>query len=599
MRDRVSPFPPPARFLSPSAAMEGAIPVRAAALGEAVVHLPWLPPSADSLVALAWPGGTAAWPELCQDPGALLLLASSCPRGPTAISSSFFPRAQNAPSLFDRALERLDRPDAAFVDWSQEEVRPIYQAALAYARLARSVAQATNTCDPDSAWAAGLLAPLGWLAVCAVDPESVVACLADMARGEDARGVQRRHWGLEQSALARRLARRWRLPAWLAATSGQLDLPQGTEHPAEDASVIRVTRLAVALAQGHASRLQLVTGGTVEEAAAELGLAPAALESLRDSAPQALAASTKPWSAPRGLPLLRPLLFLAAENRRLLDAPVLEDLESEVDRLQVALRDQRAGEEARLRTRKLAALAEFAAGAGHEINNPLAVISGQAQYLLQHEPEPGRQRALQTIIGQATRIHQLLADLMQFARPPRPEREPVDAYGLVREVAGSLQEMAGHRRVQIVCPPPRQLARLDADPRQARAALAGLLRNAIEAASPDGWAAVRLEVPAPGIAEFVVEDSGPGPDPMQREHLFDPFFSGRQAGRGRGLGLPTAWRLARGHGGDIRLDASLDGPTRFVLSLPTLPDMDSEPPPQVSDDATVGAEPRSEDPRAA
>ena len=53
-----------------------------------------------------------------------------------------------------------------------------------------------------------------------------------------------------------------------------------------------------------------------------------------------------------------------------------------------------------------------------------------------------------------------------------------------------------------------------------------------------------------------------------RDHLFDPFYSGRSAGRGRGLGLSAAWRLARQHGGDVRFDAAAVGVTRFVLSLP-------------------------------
>ena len=75
-------------------------------------------------------------------------------------------------------------------------------------------------------------------------------------------------------------------------------------------------------------------------------------------------------------------------------------------------------------------------------------------------------------------------------------------------------------------------------------------------------------MPAPDRLEWVVEDSGSGPSPTQREHLFDPFYSGRQAGRGRGLGLPTAWRLAQGHGGEVRFEASAEGPTRFVLSVP-------------------------------
>jgi signal transduction histidine kinase len=101
--------------------------------------------------------------------------------------------------------------------------------------------------------------------------------------------------------------------------------------------------------------------------------------------------------------------------------------------------------------------------------------------------------------------------------------------------------------------------------------LLGLVRNAIEATPPDGWVRLRLEATADRALEVVVEDSGDGLRGLtaaEREHIFDPFFSGRQAGRGRGLGLPTAWRLARGNGGEVRWDAAVVGLTRFVLRLP-------------------------------
>ena len=68
--------------------------------------------------------------------------------------------------------------------------------------------------------------------------------------------------------------------------------------------------------------------------------------------------------------------------------------------------------------------------------------------------------------------------------------------------------------------------------------------------------------------EFIIEDNGSGLQGREREHMFDPFYSGREAGRGRGLGLSIAWRLARQLGGDIRFDEIPGGPTRFVQSLP-------------------------------
>src|SRR6478752_5710914 len=73
-----------------------------------------------------------------------------------------------------------------------------------------------------------------------------------------------------------------------------------------------------------------------------------------------------------------------------------------------------------LEAEKLESLAEFAAGAGHEINNPLAVISGRAQLILRQEKNPERRRELAVINSQALRIHEMIADLMLFARPPRP-----------------------------------------------------------------------------------------------------------------------------------------------------------------------------------
>jgi signal transduction histidine kinase len=354
----------------------------------------------------------------------------------------------------------------------------------------------------------------------------------------------------------------------------------------------------------------LSVGATVAEAAAALGRSQGELEEVAGAAQGALPAMT--WEPPEGVPLLRDLLALAAENRRLSSAVALERLECDVDSLHQALRRRKGEEAERLQALKLSALAEFAAGAGHEINNPLAVISGQAQYLLSHADEGGaapeengvreedgqspavatrpptlapetRRKALQTIIGQTKRIHQLLSGLMQFARPPRPRKEALNVPGVVREVAASLQELAIQRRVRLVCPelaPPAPMngsgpgpdactpVTIFADRHQVGTALACLLRNAIEAAPPDGWAGVRLETPGPDRLELVVEDNGSGPSPPEREHLFEPFYSGRSAGRGKGLGLAMAWRLAREHGGDVRFDALPGGPTRFVLSLP-------------------------------
>lgn len=234
--------------------------------------------------------------------------------------------------------------------------------------------------------------------------------------------------------------------------------------------------------------------------------------------------------------------------------------------------------EEQLRRAKLAALRELAYGASHEINNPLANIASRAQLLLRDESDPQRRRSLATIHGQAMRAHEMIADMMLFAKPPRPDRKPVDLQEL-------LQAWAEHFRQNL---PATIVFRCDAgadgedreptvrlDPEQAYVAWDAIARNAVEAMEGSGQLTVRVQFmdrreaagaalgpeldTAGGWVWVVFEDSGPGLSDRAREHLFDPFFSGREAGRGLGFGLSKAWRIAELHGGAIEAHSTRAG----------------------------------------
>ncbi|HEX4590742.1 MAG TPA: HAMP domain-containing sensor histidine kinase, partial [Gemmataceae bacterium] len=451
-------------------------------------------------------------------------------------------------------------------------VQSVFAASRIVASFARAVAEKGGRLEPDCAAAAGLLAPLGWLALTATKPDAVAACLADDALRHQPDAVQQRYFGSTTAEIARRLARRWELPAWLAAVVGYLDLPANVAPTfGGDPLLTTVVHAAVGLAaRAGANPLALATGSSLDESLARLGLDAAAFNG--PHRPPEIEPRANPYDAP----LLPQLLELAAENAGRRETHLVPRLESEVDRLHRLLLDQRAGEGERLRCQKLSALAEFAAGAGHEINNPLAVISGQAQYLLGLEADPDRQRSLRTIVQQTQRIHQILTDLMQFAKPAKPQKRAVDVRDLAHEASVSQADLAAQRQVRVELLTPDEPCVTHGDPKQLLAALGGLLRNAIEAAPVSGWARLRIEIDGePGRLggpwlRLVVEDSGPGPADTQTEHLFDPFFSGRPAGRGRGLGLSTAWRLVRENGGDVSYELIPSGPTRFVITLPRI-----------------------------
>jgi signal transduction histidine kinase len=217
---------------------------------------------------------------------------------------------------------------------------------------------------------------------------------------------------------------------------------------------------------------------------------------------------------------------------------------------------------------RLESLAEFAAGAGHEINNPLATILGRAQQLLRDEHDPSRRESLSIIAAQALRVRDMIGDVMTFARPPLPQRHSVAIGPLLHDLTQRLQPVLSSAgcRIQVACPP--EFPQFTADPVQVQVVLSELIRNSIVACGEQGGT-ITLRATADGQhVTLAVEDHGRGFTPLEREHAFDPFYSGRQAGRGLGFGLCKAARIVAMHGGEITIASSPTGPTIVTTCWP-------------------------------
>ncbi len=227
--------------------------------------------------------------------------------------------------------------------------------------------------------------------------------------------------------------------------------------------------------------------------------------------------------------------------------------------------------QATLETEKLQSLAEFAAGAGHEINNPLAIIAGRAQLLLAGEADPERRRDLALINAQVRRAHEMIADLWLFARPPRPELQTTDLVALADRVIGELSPQAAERGVSLCRTGEPGPLVAEVDPVQVGVAIAALCKNSLEAIGRDGQIEIGLAAGATDV-EIHVRDTGPGIAPDERLHIFDPFYSARQAGRGIGMGLSKCWRIVTGHGGRIAVRSEPGQGAEFVIILPRTSD---------------------------
>jgi signal transduction histidine kinase len=242
-------------------------------------------------------------------------------------------------------------------------------------------------------------------------------------------------------------------------------------------------------------------------------------------------------------------------------------LERRLASVVAAVHQETETEEARLEQRKLDALSEFAAGAGHELNNPLAVIVGRAQLLLSRTDDAETARSLRIMLNQAGRAHRILRDLMFVGRPPGRRLRSCRPSELLRESVRDFQEECAARGIRLSSEIDEAVPPAWTDPDALRHLADILIRNAVQATPSGGKIQVGSRLNLDDVLWWF-SDSGPGLAPAEAAHLFDPFFCGRQAGRGLGLGLPRAARIVEMAGGLLSWSSNPGQGTVFQINLP-------------------------------
>jgi signal transduction histidine kinase len=247
------------------------------------------------------------------------------------------------------------------------------------------------------------------------------------------------------------------------------------------------------------------------------------------------------------------------------------------------LREARLAEASRRRADRLESLVEMSATLAHEIRNPLAGLSAQAELLAEHLPATDpRKRYLDVITGEVERIEQTITRMLQFTRPYAPQRQTCDVAALAGDCLDLAAVRAADRGVALALALPTAAPagwRGELDPVQIKQVILNLVVNAIDAAPAGGHVTLRLldqprlEVrePASGALrvlpglEIAVEDDGPGFGDVAVETLFRPFYTTKAAGTG--LGLAISRKVVTAHGGEIL--AQRDGAiTRMRVLLP-------------------------------
>jgi putative nucleotidyltransferase with HDIG domain len=218
----------------------------------------------------------------------------------------------------------------------------------------------------------------------------------------------------------------------------------------------------------------------------------------------------------------------------------------------------------------LVGLAEMAAGAAHELNTPLAVISGRAQLLLDTEDDPQKKNVLGQMIERCTEVSQIIHDLLAFAEPSRPRPAASDVHQLIEDAIDQAAIRLGSRSIEVELGDVSSLPQVLIDPSQVVPAITNILVNAQEA-YPGGAGPVTIIASADDQAGFVnidIADQAAGMTAEVLAKATQPFFSSKPAGRQRGMGLAHAKRFVQLNGGSLAIASQPGAGTTVSLSLP-------------------------------
>jgi two-component system, NtrC family, sensor kinase len=237
--------------------------------------------------------------------------------------------------------------------------------------------------------------------------------------------------------------------------------------------------------------------------------------------------------------------------------------------------ERKRTEERMYHTEKLASLGTLAAGVAHEINNPLAVILGFTDILLEKAPQDSESsEMLKTIEKQANNAKRVVENLLSFARYRDIKEELVDINESIEEVLRVVGNSLRVNRVTVVKHLAWDLPRFKGDSRQIEQVVLNIINNAVYAMKGSGALTIATGTAEIGNSvEIRITDTGTGIKKEHRGKIFDPLFTTKGVGEGTGLGLSVCYAIVSKYGGSITFETRTadEGPpvgTTFIVTLP-------------------------------
>jgi len=218
------------------------------------------------------------------------------------------------------------------------------------------------------------------------------------------------------------------------------------------------------------------------------------------------------------------------------------------------------------RADRLATIGELAAGAAHEIRNPLTAIKSTLQYLQAKQEDETSRKLLAAAIEETGRIDEIVSALLSFSRPTEIKRERHDLREVLEESLDLVAFQARKNKVAVRRQFPDAALPIQGDKSQLKQLFLNIFLNAIQAMPDGGELRVEARQKDGQKAAVTVADTGEGIPEENMDRIFDPFFTTKKSGTG--LGLSIGYNIVKSHRGDIEVKSRPGPGTTILITLP-------------------------------
>ncbi len=225
---------------------------------------------------------------------------------------------------------------------------------------------------------------------------------------------------------------------------------------------------------------------------------------------------------------------------------------------------------------KMATIGRLASGVAHEINNPLAIINEKAGLMrdileVSGGLEQNEEKFLSLISGiteSVNRCRTITHRLLGFSRRMEISQDAIDINDTVKEVIGFLEKEILYRNIRLELNLQNNLPKVTTDKGQVQQVFLNIINNAIDAVKEEGQIDVSSEMKNKRFVRVSIRDNGPGISKENLKHIFEPFYTTKEKGKGTGLGLSISYGIMQKLRGTIYVESEINRGTTFTVEIP-------------------------------